>query len=72
MKDQRSIDSKKETPYPYRVQLPGFLVNEEDIGIGDMIKRVTSAVGIKPCGDCLRRASALNQWVVFKGRHSNK
>jgi hypothetical protein len=49
---------------PYRVQLPGF-VSDEDIGLGDVLKRATSAVGIRPCGGCEQRAAALNRWVVF-------
>ena len=51
---------------PHRARLPGFVSNEE-IGLGDMIKRVTYAVGIKPCGGCHRRAAALNRWMVFGG-----
>lgn len=49
---------------PYRVRLPGF-IRDEDIGVGDVIKRVTYAMGIKPCGGCERRAAALNRWVAF-------
>jgi len=52
---------------PYEVRLPGF-VNDKEVGLGDMIKRATYAVGIKPCGGCARRATALNRWVVFTGR----
>ncbi len=53
---------------PYRVRLPGF-VSEEDVGLGDAIKRATSTVRITPCGGCGRRAAALNRWMVFSGRH---
>jgi len=49
---------------PYRARLPGF-VSDEEIGVGDVIKRATSMVGIKPCGGCARRAAALNRWLVF-------
>jgi hypothetical protein len=49
---------------PHRVHLPGFIVDEE-IGLGDAIKRVTYAVGIKPCGGCEKRAAALNRWMVL-------
>ena len=54
---------------PYRVRLPGF-VSEEEVGLGDTIKRATSTVGITPCGGCNRRAAALNRWIVFSGRQS--
>lgn len=50
---------------PYRVRLPGF-VADADVGLGDLIKRATSAVGIQPCGGCNRRAARLNQWLALK------
>ena len=49
------------------IRLPGF-VNDDDVGLGDAIKEVTSAFGIRPCGECERRAARLNRWLVFKGR----
>jgi hypothetical protein len=52
---------------PHRVRLPRFIA-EEEIGLGDVIKRATSYIGIKPCGGCERRSSALNRWLVFTGR----
>jgi len=51
----------------YQVRLPGF-VNEKEIGLGDLIKRATYGVGLKPCGGCERRAATLNRWMVFSGR----
>lgn len=49
---------------PYRVRLPGFVVHEE-IGLGDVVKRMSYAAGIKPCGGCHQRAQRLNRRVVF-------
>jgi hypothetical protein len=49
---------------PHRVRLPGFLIDEE-IGFGDVVKRVTYAMGIKPCSGCEKRAAALNRWMRF-------
>jgi hypothetical protein len=49
---------------PYRVRLPGF-VADEAIGLGDVVQRMTYAMGIKPCGGCGQRAAALNRWMVF-------
>jgi hypothetical protein len=49
---------------PHQVRLPGFITDEE-IGLGDAIKRTTSYFGINPCGGCDRRATALNRWMVF-------
>jgi hypothetical protein len=52
---------------PFRVRLPGFLVDEE-VGLGDAIKRATTALRIPPCDDCRRRAAVLNRWMVFSPR----
>ena len=48
----------------HRVHLPGFLL-EEEVGLGDVIKQATYALGMKPCGGCERRAAALNRWMHF-------
>lgn len=52
---------------PFRVRLPGFVADQE-VGLGDVIKRATMAVGIRPCGGCRGRAEALNRRVVVTGR----
>jgi hypothetical protein len=59
-------DKNRDAPKaePYRLRLPGF-IREEEIGLGDAVKRATYAVGIRPCGGCDRRAAALNRWMVF-------
>jgi hypothetical protein len=49
---------------PRRVRLPGF-VKDEEMGLGDVIKRATYSVGIRPCAGCGRRAAALNRWMTF-------
>lgn len=48
--------------------LPGF-VHDEEIGLGDAIKKVTSLMGIKPCGGCNERAKRLNNWAVLARKH---
>jgi hypothetical protein len=52
---------------PHRVRLPGFVV-DDDVGLGNAVKGVAYAAGIKPCRGCERRAAALNRWLVFTGR----
>jgi hypothetical protein len=64
-KEPKAGDSDKTEGQPYRVRLPGFI--DEEVGMGDVIKRVTAAAGIKTCGGCQRRAAALNRWLVFSG-----
>jgi hypothetical protein len=49
------------------VRLPLF-VSDEPVGLGDVVKRATSMVGVKPCGGCAERAARLNRRVAFSGR----
>lgn len=63
----RNAGPSKEGRRPYRVRLPGF-IGDEEVGLGDIVKRTTSAIGIQPCGDCAARAAWLNRWVIFSGR----
>jgi len=60
-KDKTQHNTKAE---PHRVRLPGF-IKDDEIGLGDIVKRATYAMGMKPCGGCERRAAAMNRWVVF-------
>ena len=62
-------DHPNKSERPHQIRLPGFVADEE-IGFGDVIKRATSYVGIKPCGGCEGRASALNRWLVFSPRRA--
>jgi hypothetical protein len=52
---------------PRVIRLPGF-VSDEPVGLGDTIKRATSAIGIRPCGGCQKRAARLNSLLSFSGR----
>jgi hypothetical protein len=52
---------------PVPVRLPGFIA-EDPVGLGDAIKKATSAAGLRPCGGCAQRAQRLNSWVGFTGR----
>lgn len=64
MKKNKTAKEQEPESRPKQVRLPGFLIDEE-IGLGDAIKRVTYAMGIKPCGGCEQRAAALNRWMHF-------
>lgn len=59
--------SDQHTRSPHHVRLPGFITDEE-IGLGDVVKRATTYLGIRPCGGCEQRATALNRWLVFTKR----
>ncbi|HVV52834.1 MAG TPA: hypothetical protein VHO06_24445 [Polyangia bacterium] len=56
-------------PRPIRIPIP---LVRRPIGLGQTIKRLTAAVGVRPCGGCARRARLLDKHVVltpFKSRH---
>ena len=64
MKKQRAAQPKESDRPAHRVRLPGFLI-EDEVGLGDLVKKATYAMGITPCGGCERRAAALNRWMTF-------
>jgi hypothetical protein len=49
------------------VALPSF-VTSESIGLGTALKRITTAVGVPPCGGCNKRADALDRFLAFSPR----
>jgi hypothetical protein len=55
---------KAAQPEPAHIRLPGFF-SEDEVGLGTLLKRMTSAAGVQPCDDCEKRADALNRWIVF-------
>jgi hypothetical protein len=69
MKQIKNRDHPEKGERPsHQVRLPGF-VGDEEIGLGDVVKRATSYVGIRSCGGCEQRRVALNRWMAFtKGR----
>jgi len=46
------------------MRLPGFIADEQ-IGLGDAIKRATAYLGIPTCAQCEQRSAALNRWMTF-------
>jgi hypothetical protein len=64
----RDVQAEGSDRLPHHVRLPGFILDEE-VGLGSVVKRVTSAFGIRPCGECEQRAAMLNRWLIFTGRH---
>jgi hypothetical protein len=60
----KTDDLKNDVTGAFRVRLPGF-VEDEAVGLGDAVKRVTYALGMNPCGGCERRVAAMNRWMVF-------
>ena len=61
--ENRTVTEETQTT-PRKVRLPGFITGDE-VGLGDVVQRVTYAIGIRPCGGSERRAAAMNRWMVF-------
>jgi hypothetical protein len=49
------------------LRLPGF-INDTDVALGDVVKGVSHALGLRPCRGCEQRAATLSRWLVFAGR----
>ena len=64
MKSDGKVHANAKEAPRYHVRLPGFVADHE-VGLGDVLKRITTSAGIKPCGGCESRAAALNRWMVF-------
>jgi hypothetical protein len=65
MSEPKTVPANQaEPPQPHQVRIPGFAA-DRSIGLGDAVSGVAQALGFRPCGGCARRASALNNWVVF-------
>ena len=54
------------------VRLPGFVTGDEDVGLGDVIKRATAALGVRPCAACSARAERLNRILAFAPRYPGR
>lgn len=55
---------KQQNLHSYRVRLPGF-IKDDEVGLGEVVKRATYTLGIRPCGGCQKRATAMNRWLTF-------
>lgn len=64
--ERTGTEHSRTHPRTLRVRLPGFV--DDEIGLGDVVKRVTHVAVPRTCTGCDRRAAALNRWVVFSGR----
>ncbi len=68
--DRDELDATSdETSRPARrkVRLPRFLVSEP-VGLGDVVKKATTSVGVRPCASCEQRAHRMNQWLRIAPR----
>jgi len=54
---------------PLSVPVPRL---KREIGLGEVVKRLTTAVGIRPCGRCAQRAAVLNRALVFRAPRGAK
>jgi hypothetical protein len=66
VQNNENASEKPEQPESpkHRVRLPGFVI-EEEIGLGELIKKTTYAMGFESCSGCEKRAAALNRWMRF-------
>ena len=46
--------------------LDRFHAPDRSRGLGDTIAKITSAIGITPCGECSKRQQLLNQLLPYR------
>ena len=51
----------------FSIGVPGMTAGQS-IGLGSVLKTMTSAVGVRPCSGCSERAARLDRFVEFRGR----
>jgi hypothetical protein len=51
----------------FRIRVPGMRAEKP---LGEVVKRLTSTVGVPPCGGCASRAAKLNKVVLAPRRQS--
>ncbi len=64
-------NSQPVDPARAHISIPWWEQNRE-VGLGDVVSKVTKAVGIKECGGCKRRRKALNRLLKFGGKRGRK
>jgi hypothetical protein len=62
-----TVMNQQKIPRRLRIRVP-FRIQQPSVGLGDVVKRVTAAVGFRPCSACQKRAEALNRMVQFTGK----
>lgn len=62
----KSVQAAPAINKPFVVRLPGF-VADEPVGLGDVVTRIGAHMGLRACGGCERRATAMNHWMIFSG-----
>ena len=63
-KPPRQGQVKAGPPAKHQLRLPTFIA-DEPVGLGDLVTKTTSYLGIRPCSGCDRRRAALNRWMSF-------
>jgi hypothetical protein len=50
------------------IQIPVPVAMDRPVGLGDIIKGLTTRLGMTPCTPCERRAATMNRYISFSGR----
>lgn len=61
------VNSDSRRPAKFSIPVPGMRPGQS-VGLGSILKRMTSAVGVRPCGGCEGRARRLDRMVRICGR----
>ena len=56
------MGAREEMKARLRLRVPGL---KKSIGSGDVVRKVTEALGVDHCSDCDRRKERMNRWLQF-------
>lgn len=48
----------------HTIRVPAFLLARE-IGLGQVVKQITTSIGVPHCAPCAARAARLDRWLHF-------
>jgi hypothetical protein len=63
------LKREKEPEGMISLEIPGL---KRDIGLGDVVSKLTAAIGLNHCGGCAKRAAALNWALTFRAQKGVK
>jgi hypothetical protein len=66
--ERQNQEQPKPENAPYRITLPGWILKEDEIGLGEGLERVFHRMGARSCPGCKKRAAALNRRFVLSRR----
>jgi hypothetical protein len=62
--NERGNGKSQQDGVNHELRVPIKAISQQGIGMGDMVKHLTNAVGFKTCQSCEQRRQKLNRWMI--------